>query len=318
MVHGSNFSFLPGLVLTILLEYLLLMVAFGFYRYYCCGCCLRSCYGAESRSTLFSTPFWKLKFEDSFESFHPLLKYVLIATRLQSLGYILCVSVIGNYVAVGGFQWFYFTLWNVELLSIYYILALTCSMIGLFWKPTPVAIERRRIVTESEDEPEVIRNRTPTWSLSIRILGSFTHILFEVCGGTAVLVTVINFIVINPEFSFWNATSHFVPLMTLVIELCLNNMYLRVDHYVFNISWAWLYLIFVWPLVVLKTINFWPYPFLALDTPSCYLLYTLLIIADIVFYFIFYGMSTLKYYLRHKGFSDPVRISNGKDVLPGV
>jgi hypothetical protein len=317
-MHNSNFSFLPGLVLTILLEYLLLMAAFGFYRYYCCSCCLRSCYGAESSNNLSATPFWKFKFEDSFESFHPLLKYVLIGTRLQSLGYILCVSVIGNYVAVGGFQWFYFTLWNVELLSIYYILALTCSILGLFWKPAPVAIERRRIVTDNRDESEVTPNRTPTWSPSILVLGSFTHILFEVCGGTAVLVTVVNFSLINSDFSFWNATSHFVPLLTLVIELCLNNMYLRVDHYVFNISWAWLYLIFVWPLVVTRRINFWPYPFLALDTPSCYLLYTLLIIGNIVSYFFFYGLSTLKHYLRNKGFSDPRHTSNGKDVLPNV
>jgi hypothetical protein len=77
-------------------------------------------------------------------------------------------------------------------------------------------------------------------------------------------------------------------------------------------------LIFVWPLVVTRRINFWPYPFLALDTPSCYLLYTLLIIGNIVSYFFFYGLSTLKHYLRNKGFSDPRHTSNGKDVLPNV
>ena len=287
------------------------MAAFRFYRYYCCRCCLNSCYGAESSNNITPVPFWKFKFEDSFESFRPSLKYVLLVTRIQSLGYILSVSVIGNYVIIGGFQWFYFTLWNVELLSIYYILALTCSVIGLLCKPTPVKVEERRIVDENGDDESVMTpNGTSKWSTQIRILGSVTHVLFEVCGGTAVLVTLINFIVINPEFSFWNVSSHFIPLMTLIIELFLNNMYLRVDHYVFNISWAWLYLIFIWPLVVLKTIDFWPYPFLALDLPRCFLLYTILIVADIVFYFIFYGLSTLKFFSRELGIFDIVEKSS--------
>ena len=280
-----EFRYLHGVIPTLLVEYFLLLAIFGLYKYYCCRCCLKSCYGAESMNSV-TAARWKFKFEDTYESVSPALKYVLLGTRLLSLGYILGVSVIANYIIKGGFKWFFFTLWNVELLSIYYILALACSVRGLFCKP--------RII--SSDDDDIVK-----WSIHTYRLGRITHILFEVCGGTAVLVTVVNFTLINPGFSFWNATSHFVPLMTLIIELCLNNMYLRVDHFVFNISWAWLYLIFVWPLVVLKTINFWPYSFLDVNTSRCYLLYTVLIIADIVFYFIFYGLSMLKYFLRQRG-----------------
>jgi hypothetical protein len=147
-----------------------------------------------------------------------------------------------------------------------------------------------------------------TW----RQRGPFEHI-----GGTAVLVTVINFAVINSGFSFWNATSHFVPLLTLIIELFLNNMYLRVDHYVFNISWAWLYLIFVWPLVVTRRINFWPYSFLDVNTSKCYLLYTVLILLDIAFYFLFYGLSTLKFFLRQRQEKVPEVRKEPSLVLPG-
>jgi hypothetical protein len=298
-----QFRYLPGLIPTLLVYYIILLVVFGLNKYYCCRFCLKTCYGAESRNSAIAAR-WKFKFDDSYESFNPALKYVLLATRFLSFGYILSGSVIANYVVKGGFKWFFFTLWNVELLSIYYLLALACSVIGIFYKPRNVS---------SEDVFDV----ESTWSIHTYRLGRITHVLFEVCGGTAVLVTVVNFTVINSGFSFWNATSHFVPLLTLVIELCLNNMYLRVDHYVFNISWAWLYLIFVWPLVVMRRINFWPYPFLALDTPSCYLLYTLLILLDIAFYFIFYGLSTAKFFLRQRQEKIPEEKKEPSLVLPG-
>jgi hypothetical protein len=301
-----TFPFLPGLIPTILTEYFLLLGIFGLYKYYCCRCCLKSCYGAESKNSFVATR-WKFKFEDTYESVNPALKYVLLATRFLSLGYILGVSVIANYVITGGFKWFYFTLWNGELLSIYYVLALACSMTGLCCKP--------RII--SSDDEDIVDEEIK-WSNHTNRLGRVTHVLFEVCGGSAVLVTVVNFVLINPRFSFWDITSHFVPLMTLVIELFLNNMYLRVDHYVFNISWAWLYLIFIWPLVVLKGISFWPYAFLALDTNNCYLNYTILMVIDVIFYFVFYGLSTLKFFTRNIMEIATEKDKNSNSFMPGV
>jgi hypothetical protein len=117
--------------------------------------------------------------------------------------------------------------------------------------------------------------------------------------GTACLVTVINFSALNPEFSFWNVSQHFITLMTLILELFLNNMYVRADHYPFNISWAFLYLIFIWPLVVMSRISFWPYFFLKTDTYSCFFYYTGLVVADFLFYYLFYAISWLKYPFRN-------------------
>ena len=283
---------LPGLIPTLLFEYVVLLLIFGCYRHYCCRCCLSSCYGAEALENSGSL-CESFKFEDTYESFKPILKYALLVTRFMSFAYILGVSVISNYVITGNFKWFYFTLWNVELLSFYYFLALICSTIGIFHSPRRSASD---VIVNLDDGAK--STESVVWSVHIVRLGKITHILFEVCSGTAVLVTVINFGILNRDFSFWNTTSHLAPLLSLLLELSLNNMYLRVDHYIYNISWALLYLIFVWPLVALENISFWPYPFLAVDTSYCYLFYTILVVLDILFYFIFYSISFLKDMLR--------------------
>lgn len=280
--------YLPGLVLAVFFEYALLLVMFRFYRIYCCEWFTRSFCRIQSHQSwdCYEKSF---KFEDTYESLTPTMKFILIGMRLQFLGYVLIESVIGNYVFVGGYQWFYFSLWNAELLSIYYFLALLCSMIGLFSKPQPPTAR------SSDDTSGSITQ----WSNNTLRLGRITQIFFEVCSGSSAFVAVINFSFVNPEFTFWNVTAQFIPIMSLLVELLLNNMYIRADHYVYNITWLWLYLIFMWPLVALGNIPFWPYKFLAVDTPRCYLIYTALLLANVFFYFVLFGLSSIKYELRH-------------------
>jgi hypothetical protein len=67
-----------------------------------------SCYGAEALDGSVSLCD-KFKFDDTYESFKPSLKYVLLLTRFTSFAYILGVSVISNYVLTGNFKWFYFS-----------------------------------------------------------------------------------------------------------------------------------------------------------------------------------------------------------------
>jgi hypothetical protein len=122
--------------------------------------------------------------------------------------------------------------------------------------------------------------------------------LFFIVIGTAVFVTVINYSVIDSSYTFWNISQHFITLVTLILELFLNNLYIRVDHYPINMSWALLYLIFVWPLVAMNIIPSYPYPFLATDTSSCFFYYFGLFLADALFYYTFYSLSYLKFLFR--------------------
>jgi hypothetical protein len=234
-----------------------------------------------------------MRFEDSYESISPCFQYLLLVTRILSLGYIAGVGVIGSYVRHAEI-WFYYTFWNLELESIYFILAMSCSIVGL--RKNKIAVTRSAGREDLENgqrgDDEV------TWPSAVVGLGKATQVFLEVCGGTALLVTVVNFLLLDPQFSFWNVTQHLVTSLTLILDLVLSNIEVRLDHYVYNISWSMLYLIFIWPLVILGTRDEFPYFFLALDTKACYWWYTIFCAVNVGFYALFYGISKLKTYLR--------------------
>mmetsp|Transcript_7870 Transcript_7870/g.7931 ORF Transcript_7870/g.7931 Transcript_7870/m.7931 type:complete len:328 (-) Transcript_7870:22-1005(-) len=318
----SEFQYLPGLIPVILFEYFFIL---SMYRYRCCckyKCCKSDNINDEDESNVdvlshSNGEMTTFRFEDTYESFLPGLKYVLFVTRFLSFCYVGGVSVIANYAARGDTQiWFYFTTWNTELISIFFFLATTCSIIGFVYESSRVPhIDDSfdgDVYSLSTLRDAINRNNQRIiWPSSVIAFGRVVYILFQVCGGTACLVTVINFTALNPEFSFWNVSQHFITLMVMVLELFLNNMYVRADHYPFNISWAFLYLIFIWPLVVQRRISFWPYFFLKTDTYSCFFYYTGLVVANFLFYYVFYSISWLKYPFRNMVES---RGSTSKDV----
>lgn len=314
--------YLPALVPAIFCEVLFVVCAFGFYRYYCCKCCMKSCFGAESPDNRISF-LRAFRFEDTYESHSTGLKYLLFTTRLLSFGYIFGISTIWNYINTGGFIWIYFTTWNVELLSIYYFFTLVCSVIGFCNRPTVLTPAGSYYV---EDYTNTMKEATRQpkyaaihWSYRISRFGRIVHVLFGVCGGSEALVTVIAFVFLNPNPTFWNISAHLVPIATLLVELSLNNMYVRVDSFPFNALWSWLYLIVIWPLVALGNIDFWPYSFLAADTPLCFVLYTVLIICNVGFYFLFYGLSFVKYYFLHGRKNERyVERDVSTDTIPGI
>ena len=297
----KKFAYLPGLIPVILVEYFLIVALFSYYRYCSYRCKKVDVIPQEinvedvpvsDQEMGFPSPAvhdkpdpLAFRFENTFESFTPRLRYLLFITRFVSFYYICGVSVAANYVLQGGRQWFYFTLWNVELLSIYYMLATCASIIGFVYSKTNRFLRPDRPVGETE--PVV-------WSSHAIRFGHMIHVLFQVCGGTAILVTLVNFTVLNPNMVFWNVSAHLIPILTILVEFFLNNMFVHFQHLPYNLTWAFLYLIFIWPVVVLGNISFWPYPFLALDTYVCYFWYTGLVIVDVLCYSIFYGISCLK------------------------
>jgi hypothetical protein len=130
------------------------------------------------------------------------------------------------------------------------------------------------------------------------LLEYFNLFFYFIVIGTAVFVTVMNYSFIDSSYTFWNVSQHFITLVTLIVELFLNNLYIRADHYPFNMSWGLLYLNFIWPIVVMNVIPSFPYPFLATDSSSCFFYYFALFVVDFLFYYTFYSLSYLKYLFR--------------------
>jgi hypothetical protein len=320
-----SFSYLNGLIPLIVFEYCFVLLICRCSRFCCCEICREddipyeaendNGYTAEIDMGNPNTPMSRkthLKFEDTYESFHPWFKYILFFTRFLSFYYICGVSVVANYIIVGGHQWFTFSMWNAELLAIYFGCAVVSSVYGIVYG------EDHSIPSTIIDVEGGSRERRTRvlWSTPVINFGRTVQILFEVCGGTAVYMTVIAFSFLNQNFIFWNVSMNFITIMVILLELFLNNLYVRADHFPFNLSWGFLYLIFIWPVVFFGRLKAWPYHFLELDTKYCYLYYSLLVIADIVFYFIFYAMSKVKFYIRKSLYqmNDRTRASKNLDA----
>ena len=292
---APQFSNLPGTVFMMLLEYTVIVLLSN----YC-----QKCYTSNHQSVLSNasidendspgvntTPkdigshknqVHQLMFERTYESYTPLLTNIMFCTRFLSLGYVLGISVVAEELLTKSDGIFFFTNWNTKLISLYFLLSTICSLIGLVEQQQP-SCDRRGI-------------RRSLKSLFLCTV----HCLFEICGGTAILVTVVAFGLLDPSFTFWNVSCHFVTLVTLLVEMTLNTMFVRLNHIALNVTWAFIYISFVW-IVVYTGRHHWPYYFLETSSSICYIQYSGLVIADLFFYFVWWSLSQVKCFVL-KGF----------------
>lgn len=204
--------------------------------------------------------------------------WILLFTRCMFFSYFVGIGFLYNYIHAGGDIAYFFTLWNIDLIAVYYTFVLIASIIGVYYDSN--------ISQEGSDETN--------WSPKMQNFGYIIQILFEVAGGSALFITIVAFTLLDPYFHFWNVTDHFLTSCSLIVELFLNSMHVRWEHMVFNISWAMTYLIFIWPLIATRTRNEWPYNFLKLNSSACFIWYTMLLVVNIVFYMLFYMLSYIK------------------------
>lgn len=300
---SNKFAFFKAIIPVMVIEYFLVVLIFLYYRRCCCRCCKKE--GAdEENTTLFdeatgslSNPTEislkiKCQFEDTYESYVPNAKYVLFTTRTLSLFYICGISVIANYVLRNRNQWFYFTLWNAQLIALYFFLAVSCSIIGFIYgnkSNSNLCV----VKVTNESSTRIV------WSAEITRFAHIVRILFEVCGGNSFLVIAVAFILLDHDFEFWNVSVHFVTTVSLLVEMFFNNIYVRFDHFPLNLAWPALFLIFIWP-IVFTGVREWPYFFLRTDTYYCFLYYNGLLVINLFFYYLWYGLSELKFYGRNK------------------
>ena len=304
IAQDDTFKYFKYIIPLILFEYAAVTLIYLYYRRCYRRCCKK---GENSIGEIDSTFYddatgilsnpsqvslkFQCQFEDTYESYCPAAKYVLFITRLASLGYVGGVSVAANYIIVSRNQWFFFTLWNAQLISLYLLLAICCSVIGFIYGNK--SISNFCVVKMTNESSTRI-----VWSAEINRFAHVIHILLEVCGGNSFMIIAVTFIFLDSKFKFWNVSAHFVPVLVMVVELFLNNIFIRFDHFPFNLGWALLYLLFIWPIVYLGVISRWPYFFLKTDTVYCYFYYTGLLIVNFIFYNVWYGFSEFKFRIR--------------------
>lgn len=212
-----------------------------------------------------------IKFSDTYTSYGPLTQKLLLFTRLSSFIYFSCASLLVDNIVHHDWDFHYFTTWNLYLLSTFYLLAFSASVIGLC------------------SQGKYAKASPPR-----RKLGMAVHMLYELSGSAAFLVTVVAYTLLDHSFSFWNMSIHLITSGCSLLELLLNHMPVFPVHCLLNVLWAGTYLIFIWAMVTTGVVDGWPYPFLATDTSSCFLWYSGMLVGCVGFYFMFEEMSRFK------------------------
>jgi hypothetical protein len=121
----------------------------------------------------------------------------------------------------------------------------------------------------------------------------FVHIIFEVAGSTALMITVVDFTLLSAEFKFWNLVAHFFTSISFLIELSLNAMGVRLHDLSYCSVWSISYLAIIWPIVAFG-VRDWPYGFLKVDSWSCILWYNALFVGNLLFFLLFYKLGAIK------------------------
>jgi hypothetical protein len=189
------------------------------------------------------------------------------------------------YINSEGGIWFYFTFMTFDLIAFYYSVAMIVSIIGVF---------------HDYKCSQNIPGYNSDWSLTMEWWSHLLFIVFTVCAATSFFITVIEFLLLSPALTFNNISEHLITSITFIIELSMNSIEVRPELIIFNISWAFLYLLFIWPVVFTGAAPFWPYDFLKTDTSWCFFWYTILVIANIIFFIILWLLYKLKHFILQK------------------
>ena len=237
--------------------------------------------------------FCSYSFMDTYNSiFGENSKYLLLTSRLLTFSYFASVSIGFNfYLRPHG--WNYFTVWNLILITFYFLLSSMCSIIGIFWNGWVTSI-----IEASIRKPKAAELFAETTHRNIKIiqaLSILTHVIFEVAGSTALMVTFVNFTLLNPKFEFWNVNAHFINSCVFLLEMLQTKLPVYILHYPYALTWMGIFCVFTW-IIVAYNVRYWPYDFMVAGTPLCIVWYSGLFILNFGFYCLWNGLSRLKQY----------------------
>jgi hypothetical protein len=184
-------------------------------------------------------------------------------------------------------QWKYFATWNAVLMSLYFFTAMRCSIAGLFYTTKP----------------------DPDQSLfPIRVF----QMVAEIVGASALFISVADFIFVDDSFSLSNASVNFGTLLAMVIELALSSIYVRFIDVWVNALWGAIYLIFTW-IFVSNDIESWPYSILDMSDIDSIGWYSLILVANMAAFTIWYWLSELKFVAKCR-----LGVEDGAEVDPNL
>lgn len=246
----GEFTFLPYCIALVLFEYLLVVLL-------TLRCSSSPSGGAAST---WGGVFELREFPSCCEGlFGRSSSLLLLLTRSCSMLFFLVVGMCLNWSReVTRGHWQYFTNWNIGLIAGYYSLASALSLYFL-WQTSLGSSSLSAL-----DSPRM------------RGLSTFASVYFSVASVTALFVTTVNFLLLDPTPRFYNMTAHLFTTLSFLVETSLNSIEVKKNEFVFNASWVVLWMCVIWPVVVFGVKPDWPYDFMDSSTPAVFLWFQLL------------------------------------------
>ncbi len=245
--------------------------------------------------------------------------YGLLIYRLACFIYFFSVPFVWCYEVNNGGGAHYFTIWNIDLITLYFA-CLTCmSVLGVIYdkdlrswtsqnrtrergEPSSVTINEITVIVNASDSAFLKDGGTTNdtierdnfWSERVKRIVNILSIIHDVAGSSALFVTIVAFILLDPRFAFWNTNIHFINSLSLVVDGIFNPLIVYEKHLVFHLTWVFLYISFAWLLVGNHGLTNWPYFFLDSSTPIVFIWYSVLYVFFIFVFFMWMGLNQIK------------------------
>ena len=264
--------------------------------------------------------------------------YVLAIYRFGCFVFFFSIPFVWAYTLNDGGGAHYFTIWNIDLITLYYACITSMSVIGIMYdkdlraqsaanSPPPPAQDPKTTVrdkatrdpestevatigvatsslgspTSITDKQSDVMNPVDTnhtkaafWSNGMVQFTNIMSVLYDVVGGTAIYITLVSFVVLDPHFEFWNTNFHFITSLSMTIDAIFNPLVIHEKHIVFHLTWVLCYVIQAWLLVTTHGLTNWPYFFLDTSTPAAFVWYLVLYFLDILMYYLWMGINQTK------------------------
>lgn len=235
-----------------------------------------SFYLVKKYTNLLDKPLLDEKTLERAGGVHDLLKHqnmnmfsslLLLSFRLLCFAWFALFNTIYKMIFLYPRGWHYFTNWNIYLIGFYFFFSSASSM--FFLK------KERTFLTDKET----------TFSYYIAAVAS---VLYTVAGSAALMVTVLNFLLLNHDLTFWNISLHVSTTIALIADMTLNDMIVNPQDVLFSVFWPFCYVVFIWSIVREGVRGEWPYFFIETQSASCFFWYPFLFVMAVAFFVLFY------------------------------
>jgi hypothetical protein len=208
----------------------------------------------------------------------------LLVFRLVAFGWLGILGMITHF-ALYPYGWHYYTNWNIILISFYFLMASITSILqvtpyGQSTTPTPSS--------SATTSGMIVRAK------AMARLGQTSGACFGFVASSALMVTVLNYMLLSANGKFWNTVLHGTQTILITMEMCVNDIQINRQEVVLAVSWPMLYVVFIWP-VVAEGVKEWPYFFVEVGRSSAFVWYHILFLLSIIFFLLTLGIDYIKW-----------------------